>query len=50
MALVSLNQISMAEKAKEGFIQYSISSNIYSVYNNKIKSTNPGTQKKNHCF
>lgn len=50
MALVSLNQISMAKKAKEGFIQYSISNNIYSVYNNKIKSTNLGTQKKKSLF
>lgn len=50
MALVSLNQMSMAKKAKEGFIQYSISNNIYSVYNNKIKSTNLGTQKKKSLF
>lgn len=50
MALVSLNQIAMAKRAKEGFIQYSISNNIYSVHNNKIKSTNLGTQKKKSLF
>lgn len=50
MALVSFNQISMAKESQRRFIQYSISNNIYSVYNNKIKSTNLETQKKNLLF